>query len=174
MTDPPPEPTPAREPRGNWAALFQQTTDAIFLLNPRGRLRYVNRAWTAVTKTAPEAALHEYCLPRKIKRAAPAALRALLQAMAPPADAWLGRTVAVRRPVPPAKLGPPWWDITFVPFREGDRVVALVGIIVIVPTAGGSKNTTSPSASWANQVIPNVATGWAGSESIRAQSCSGW
>ena len=28
--------------------------------------------------------------------------------------------------------------------------------MTVLPTSGGSKNTTSPSASWANQVIPNV------------------
>src|SRR4051795_12062429 len=38
------------------------------------------------------------------------------------------------------------------------------------PTSGGSKNTTSPSCSWAYHVIPNVAV----SPSMRAQSCSGW
>ena len=27
-------------------------------------------------------------------------------------------------------------------------------LVTIVPTAGGSKKTTSPSASWANQVMP--------------------
>ena len=42
----------------------------------------------------------------------------------------------------------------------------------VVPTAGGSKKTTSPSESWAYQVIPSVAC--VGRRSIRAQSCSGW
>ena len=42
--------------------------------------------------------------------------------------------------------------------------------VTALPTSGASKNTTSPSESWAYQVIPNVAM----SPSIRAQSCSGW
>ena len=40
----------------------------------------------------------------------------------------------------------------------------------VAPTSGGSKWTSSPSESWANQVIPSVAS----SPSIRAQSCSAW
>ena len=28
--------------------------------------------------------------------------------------------------------------------------------VTVVPTSGGSKKTTSPRASWANQVMPNV------------------
>ena len=42
--------------------------------------------------------------------------------------------------------------------------------VIDVPTSGGSKKTTSPSASWAYQVMPNVAM----SPSMRTQSCSGW
>ena len=42
--------------------------------------------------------------------------------------------------------------------------------VTVLPTAGGSKKTTSPSWSWAYQVMPNVAT----SPSMRAQSCSSW
>src|SRR3712207_1335912 len=43
-------------------------------------------------------------------------------------------------------------------------------LVTDFPSSGGSKNTTSPSWSWAYQVIPRVAT----SPSILAQSCSGW
>src|SRR6185437_2234270 len=42
--------------------------------------------------------------------------------------------------------------------------------LTVAPTSGGSKNTTSPSWSWAYQVMPNVA--W--SPSTLAQSCSWW
>src|ERR687895_335185 len=43
-------------------------------------------------------------------------------------------------------------------------------LVSVAPISGGSRNTTSPSWSWAYQVMPNVAV----SPSIRAQSCSGW
>ena len=43
-------------------------------------------------------------------------------------------------------------------------------LAIVLPTSGGSKNTTSPSWSWAYQVMPSVAV----SPSTRAQSCSAW
>jgi transcriptional regulator with PAS, ATPase and Fis domain len=141
-SNPPPDPTP----RGTWAALFQQTSDAVFLLNPRRRLRYVNRAFETVTKAHADAVVHEYCHPRKVQKDMPAGRRALLQTLAPPAEAMGGRIVHVRRPVPPAKLGPPWWDLTFVPLREGDKLLGVVGVIVPVGPAGstaGGKGLTA-------------------------------
>jgi transcriptional regulator with PAS, ATPase and Fis domain len=134
---PPPDPTP----RGTWAALFQQTSEPVFLLNPRRRLRYVNHAFETVTKAHADAVVHEYCHAKKVQKDMPATRRALLQTLAPPAEAMAGRTVRTRRPVPPAKLGPPWWDITFVPLRDGEKLLAIVGVIVPVgqpaSTAGG-------------------------------------
>ena len=49
-----------------------------------------------------------------------------------------GRIVRVRRPVPPAKLGPPWWEVTFVPLRDGDKLLGVVGVIVPVGPAGST------------------------------------
>ena len=136
-----PNTTPDPTPRGTWAALFQQTTEPVFLLNPRRRLRYVNRAFESVTKAHADAVVHEYCHPRKVQKDMPATRRALLQTLAPPPEAMAGRVVRVRRPVPPAKLGPPWWDINFVPLRDGDKLIGIVGIIVPIgqpaSTAGG-------------------------------------
>src|SRR4051795_5304125 len=102
MPDPAPDPTP----RGSWAALFHQTTDPVFLLNPRRRLRYVNPAFETLARAPADAVLHEYCHPRKVQKDLPAHRRALLQTLAPPGEVMAGRTLTVRRPVPPARLGP--------------------------------------------------------------------
>ena len=77
--------------RGSWAALFHQTTDPVFLLNPRRRLRYVNRAFEALTRAPADAVVHEYCHPRKVQKDMPAGRRALLQTLAPPPAVKLGR-----------------------------------------------------------------------------------
>lgn len=136
-----PDPSPDPTPRGTWAALFQQASEPVFLLNPRRRLRYVNRAFETVTKAHADAVVHEYCHPRKVQKDMPATRRALLQTLAPPPEAMAGRVICVRRPVPPAKLGPPWWDIHFLPLCEGDKLIGIVGVIVAVgqpgSTAGG-------------------------------------
>src|SRR5918912_2006190 len=42
--------------------------------------------------------------------------------------------------------------------------------VIVAPASGGSKWTSSPSESCANQVMPSVAS----SPSMRAQSCSRW
>src|SRR3954447_15532275 len=140
MPDPSPDPTP----RGSWAALFHQSTDPVFLLNPRRRLRYVNKAFETIARAPADAVVHEYCHPRKVQKDLPAHRRALLQTLAPPKEVMAGRTLTVRRPVPPARLGPPWWDLTFVPLRDGDKLIGVLGTIVPVgslksptTTAGG-------------------------------------
>lgn len=137
MSNTSPDPTP----RGTWATLFHQSSDPIFLLNPRRRVRYVNKAFETIAKAPADAIVHEFCHPRKIQKDLPASRRALLQTLAPPSEVMQGRVVKVRRPAPPAKLGPPWWDITFVPLREGDKLIAILGAINVVgqpgSTAGG-------------------------------------
>jgi transcriptional regulator with PAS, ATPase and Fis domain len=127
-----PEPSPDPTPRGSWAALFHQTTDPVFLLNPRRRLRYVNKAFETIARSPADAVLHEYCHPRKVQKDLPVHRRQLLQTLAPPKEVMAGRTLTVRRPVPPAKLGPPWWDVTFVPLREKDKLIGVLGTIVPV------------------------------------------
>ena len=137
MSDPSPDPTP----RGSWAALFHQTTDPVFLLNPRRRLRYVNKAFETIARAPADAILHEFCHPRKVQTDLPVHRRILLQTLAPPKEVMAGRTLTVRRPVPSAKLGPPWWDLTFVPLRDGDKLIGILGTIAPVgqpgSTAGG-------------------------------------
>ena len=64
---PPPGDRRAGDPAGRWGALFQQSSDAVFLLDRRRRLRFVNHAWEALTGQLAEATLGLYCLSRKKK-----------------------------------------------------------------------------------------------------------
>src|SRR3954447_18605838 len=134
MPDPSPDPTP----RGSWAALFHQSTDPVFLLNPRRRLRYVNKAFETVARAPADAVVHEFCHPRKIQKDLPVHRRLLLQTLAPPKEVLAGRTLTVRRPVPPAKLGPPWWDLTFVLLRDGDKLIGILGTITVAGPPGSA------------------------------------
>ena len=117
----------SREPWGSWSTLFQHSADPVFLLSRRRQIRYVNRAWETLTGKFAEAVRGAFCLPRKKKGTAP--LRALLQMLAPPPEAMAGRTITVRRPVPPARLGPPWWDLTFIPLRDDAGLTGILGFI---------------------------------------------
>src|SRR5262245_34128416 len=102
-----PAPSPDPTTRGSWAAPFHHATHPVFLLNPRRRLRYVHPSFETLTRASADTVLHEYCHPRKVQIDLPAHRRALLQTLAPPKEVMAGRTVTVRRPVPPARLGPP-------------------------------------------------------------------
>lgn len=125
-----PVPPRPREPWGSWSSLFQQCVDPVFLISRRGQLRYVNPAWEAHTGKAAESVRGLYCLPRKKKGTLPQ--RILLQTLAPPREVMEGRALAVRRPLPPNKLGPPWWDINFIPLLNGDELMGVLGFIRVI------------------------------------------
>ena len=135
------DPTPTREPWGSWTGLFQHCVDPIFLLSRRRQLRFVNRSWEKLTGKSSETMRGLFCLPRKKKGTLPQ--RVLLQTMAPPPEVLAGRTLQVRRPAPPSRSGPPWWDVTFVPLRDAEGVTGIIGFIRVVegppkePGAGG-------------------------------------
>jgi hypothetical protein len=137
----PPADERPREPAGSWGALFQHSADPVFLLSRRRQLRFANRAWEAATGRPFEALRGSFCLPRKKKGTGP--VRALLQAHAPPAEVLEGRALTVRRPAPPARTGPPWWDVTFIPLRDETGLTGILGFVRVIgapaaaPSGGG-------------------------------------
>jgi transcriptional regulator with PAS, ATPase and Fis domain len=125
------------EPRGSWGSLFQNAIDPVYLLSRRRQLRFANRAWESLTGRTFEAFRGAFCLPRKKKGSGP--VRALLQALAPPPEAIDGRPRTVRRPAPPGRAGPPWWDITFVPLCDTDGLTGIFGFIRVVGQTAEAK-----------------------------------
>src|SRR5688572_29912160 len=128
-----------REPWGSWGSLIGHSADPIFLLSRRRQLRYANKAWEALTGKSFETLRGSFCLPRKKKGTGP--LRALLQTLAPPPEVMEGRLATVRRPVPPHRLGPPWWEISFTPLRDA---VGLTGILGCIRGVLAPEETTGP------------------------------
>ncbi len=126
------------EPAGSWSTLFHHARNPVFLLSRRGQIRYVNPAWETLTGKSAASVRGLACRPLKKKGTQP--MRLLLQALAPPPEIGEGRTRIVRRPAPPAKAGPPWWDVTFVPIHTATDHVATIGLIhpidVEAPRAG--------------------------------------
>ncbi|CAN5563410.1 hypothetical protein BH11PLA2_BH11PLA2_04830 [soil metagenome] len=113
--------------RTRWPSLFQQSLKPIFVLNRSRRIRFVNEAWEKLTKTTSEDALGRACILK-------GPTEPLYRAFAPPSEAVQGRIAKVRRPAPPNKNGPPWWDVTFIPLATSDAAGYLGIIEVVAPS----------------------------------------
>lgn len=131
-TPPPPPPPPGKgRPRGSgsfgWRAFFHHSTTPVFVLGKSKRVRYGNPAWEKLTGTALADALGLVCTTRR-------GSTPLQAALAPTPEALAGRADRARRPAPPNRSGPPWWDVTFAPLHGDDG--ALYGIVGFVAVVG--------------------------------------
>ena len=93
------------------------------MLGKSRRLRYANPAWEKLTNLKLAETLGMVCSQRR--HSTPLAL-----ALAPTPEALAGRPDRARRPAPPGRNGPPWWDVTFAPLAgdaAGPRDVLLTG-----------------------------------------------
>lgn len=104
---------------------IQHSNQPIVLISRSRRIQYVNAAWEGLTNHKAEDAIGHACV--RSGRIEP-----LFRTLAPPRDALQGQVVRVRRSLPGAKGGPPWWDITFVPFTVADGVAITLGLIAPV------------------------------------------
>jgi transcriptional regulator with AAA-type ATPase domain len=127
---------PPAEPFSN-RALFDRSRDPVFVLNQRRRLRYVNPAFEQLAKQALADLYNMPCV--RDRRASP-----LGQALCPPPEVMAGSLAAIRRPAPPARVGPPWWDIAYFPLMGETGVLGIVGRIKVVGTAAAGKGRAIP------------------------------
>jgi transcriptional regulator with PAS, ATPase and Fis domain len=118
-------------------ALFDRASDPVFVLNQRRRLRHANPAFERLVKQ-PLADL--YNMPCVRDRRAPP----LGQGLAPPPEVMAGLPAMARRPAPPARVGPPWWDIAYFPLAGEQGLLAIVGRIRVVGTAAVAKGRAIP------------------------------
>lgn len=131
---------PRRRPTGELfsnKALFERSRDPIFVLNRRRRLRYANSAWEQLVGQPVGELYNLHCI--RDRRASP-----LAQALAPPPEVLAGKVGLSRRPAPPARVGPPWWDISFLPLWGTEGLLALVGRIVVVGSTVRAKAVALP------------------------------
>jgi DNA-binding NtrC family response regulator len=106
----------------------------VFVLGRGKRLRFANAAWEKLTGTKLADALGMVCSARRSSTPLQAAL-------APTPEALAGRTDRARRPAPPGRNGPPWWDVTFAPLAgeahptgpgKKDEPFGIVGFVTVV------------------------------------------
>jgi transcriptional regulator with PAS, ATPase and Fis domain len=128
-----------------WQAFFEHAADPVFLLDRRGRLLFVNRAWEEITGLSRDEAHHLVC-----SRPAPAAaddapLDILAHALTPPRDVLQGGLGRARRLLPgrtdpggkpPSRPpGHRWWDVEFLPLRQSGRQQGFLILGRITPVA---------------------------------------
>lgn len=128
-----------------WQTVFQRSSDALFLLTPRRRIAFVNRAWEALTGLTAREARGLQCRRRTRDPAAPWA-ELVQNALAPPPEALAGQPAQVRRLLPAAapRSQPQWWAIHFFPLAGRDASVTLLGKVTVVPSEGIFQNPPLP------------------------------
>ena len=123
-----PPPSGKGRPRGSggfaWRAFFQQSVTPVFVIGKGKRLRFANAAWEKLTGVRLSDALGMVCSARKSSTPLQAAL-------APTPEALAGRADRARRPAPPNRSGPPWWDVTFAPLSGEDGLFGVVGFVAV-------------------------------------------
>jgi transcriptional regulator with PAS, ATPase and Fis domain len=123
----PPPPPPSS--RFAWRTLFARSSSAVFVFGGDRRLRYANPAWERLTGESFA----------KLRGTRVSAVRRSLVPFAPPPEVWAGREARVRRPLPDASSGPPWWDFTFVPLLGGSDSARPLGVIGFLSVVGEVK-----------------------------------
>ncbi|VTS00128.1 helix-turn-helix domain-containing protein [Tuwongella immobilis] len=136
----PPSGFPSGSP-SRWAAWLQQASEPFFLLNRKRRLRFVNAAMERMLGQASEQLLGINCSGRRTNEPLGHALRV-------PPEVVQGRVEIVRRALPNARVGPPWWEITFVPLSGNDGLLGILGRVQVIapppiPTASGKPRAFS-------------------------------
>jgi transcriptional regulator with AAA-type ATPase domain len=116
-----------------WQALFQRSTDALFLLDRQRRLRFVNRSWESLTGLAATDVRLLSCKRQRPAAAGDAMPDVLAHVLCPPADVMRGAAGRARRRLPAGDgRGRRWWDVEFLPLRSGNQTVGFFGRILPV------------------------------------------
>lgn len=114
-----------------WQTLFQQTSEPLFLLNRRGRILFVNRAWETLTGLGQSEVKRHICR-RRPRRILTDKLEIILGAMAPPRNVADGQPGQARRLLS-LEAAPAWWHVCFFPLAGGDGLRGILGKITVLP-----------------------------------------
>jgi DNA-binding NtrC family response regulator len=142
-----------------WQSLFQKSADALFVLNRRRRILFVNRAWERATGLAAIPARGLQC--RHVTLAGDAPLDLQVRVLcAPPPEALGGKAASVRRFWLGDGTAPGWWEVDYLPLAGVEGSLAFVGRLRRIGNLTESDTEASPVA------VPMVRPGRAGFESL--------
>jgi len=117
--------------------LFQRAREPIFILNPERRIRFVNAAFEQLARSSSDNLIGLQCTSRT--NAEP-----LSRALCPPAEVLQGNEARVRRTAPPNRVGPPWWEITFLPLTFDADSSGVLGIVRVIAAAQKKPSRSLP------------------------------
>ncbi|MFO0809509.1 MAG: sigma 54-interacting transcriptional regulator [Gemmataceae bacterium] len=106
-----------------WRGFFQHSSDAIFVLNRSRKLVFANRAFETLSGVSLADARGMTCT----RRASGHSHASLGRTLAPPSEAVRGEMARATRPRPGEELGPPWWEIEYLPLADADGMLGIVG-----------------------------------------------
>src|SRR4051794_37048939 len=109
-----------------WRRFFDRAGEPVFLINRWRRLLFVNHAWEQLMRRPSSEVVGLYC--KRHRRPEAGSIEALLTILAPPAEVLAGQSTRVRR-LFPAKGGPHWWSITFLPLQGKKAPLGVLGTI---------------------------------------------
>ena len=124
-----------------WQALFQRTSEPLFLLNRQRRFLFVNRAWEELTGLSAVEARGLQCLRRPLLPQDPWDLT-IRAVCCPPPEVLHGKLGRARRLVPRTDAAPRWWEIEFLPVLEPKGLLGVLGKITALPPSVAA--TTPP------------------------------
>ena len=134
-------PAPSSSLAFSWRALFEASATAAFVVGGDRTLRYANPAWEKLTGSDLEK-LRGTKFAETRESASP-----LWKSLTPPPEAWAGPVARVRRPVAGSNDGPPWWDVSFIPFFNTDNAVsAILGTVAVVGDTDPTPAAFTPAA----------------------------
>lgn len=124
---------PANEFR--WQALLGRSSDALFVLNRRRRIQYVNPAWEALSGKSSAEVRGLVCRKSRPANAGEPFEAVLAHALTPGVEVMQGKPGRTRRFIPGSP--PCWWDVEFFPLRDQEGVLAILGRATLVPMPAG-------------------------------------
>ena len=123
--------TTDKSPDFRWQALFQRSAQPLFLLNGQRRILFVNQAWERLTGMPASEARGLLCRRRTIKSEDPWDL-AVRSLCCPPPEVLDGQPGRRRRFVPQYGIAR-WWDLDFLPLRDEQGLLCIIGKITPAP-----------------------------------------
>src|SRR5437763_934770 len=117
-----------------WRAFFKDSDEPLFVLNRRGYLLFVNKAFEQLARLVLAQLDRLWCRRPQPARQGQSWKTVLKHALTPPPEVMQGQPGRARRLIPPRSDRPGcWWDVDFFPLRDEQGLRGVLGKITPGP-----------------------------------------